>query len=401
MIVTETKKPFCRTVGAWICRGQISRVTVALALGIFGYLMYAKDMPKPYLILNKIRNIDEKTLTVRTLHSSLTLDKERNGTFIGNVNIEPENALNITKEELEELFESKWNRSANVTQFPIPSYNNRYEMKCSPVCSNALFIYIVQTATKHFLQRSIIRQTWGNKYLFKENTFELVFLLGKPKNESVQKLLKQEQYFHHDLVQGTFLDSYKNLTHKSVLGLRWVTENCPGVKFIIRVDDDVFVNTFKLIELLDKKYANVTREMIGKVFPTGHGIIQRSSGKWKVDNDEFKNMTRYPFPYLNGPFGIITSDLIVELFAASKLVNFFWIEDVYIYGLLAQVVGNVKHTGLGSALKITGKDGFDEMYKCFQSESTKCNKMVAYPLTTDKIYDLWWPCFYQFRTSGT
>ena len=38
-----------------------------------------------------------------------------------------------------------------------------------------------------------------------------------------------------DIVQGSFLDTYKNLTYKSVMGQHWVSTNCQVLRVFIKV----------------------------------------------------------------------------------------------------------------------------------------------------------------------
>ncbi len=42
------------------------------------------------------------------------------------------------------------------------------------------------------------------------------------------------------------LDSYRNLTLKHMLAYEWTIEHCPEVDFVLKVDDDTFVDTIHL-----------------------------------------------------------------------------------------------------------------------------------------------------------
>ena len=39
-----------------------------------------------------------------------------------------------------------------------------------------------------------------------------------------------------------FQDTYRNLTLKTVMGLKWSAIFCPQAKFVMKTDDDIFVN---------------------------------------------------------------------------------------------------------------------------------------------------------------
>ncbi|NXD32714.1 B3GT4 galactosyltransferase, partial [Spelaeornis formosus] len=47
---------------------------------------------------------------------------------------------------------------------------------------------------------------------------------------------------HGDILQGDFADTYGNLTRKTLLLLRWARACCAGSPFLLKADDDVFVN---------------------------------------------------------------------------------------------------------------------------------------------------------------
>lgn len=59
--------------------------------------------------------------------------------------------------------------------------------------------------------------------------FKLVFLLGLPASENhtdVQMQIEEEVKMYGDIIQEDFIDSYNNLTLKSIMMLKWVTNNC-------------------------------------------------------------------------------------------------------------------------------------------------------------------------------
>ena len=44
-------------------------------------------------------------------------------------------------------------------------------------------------------------------------------------------------------IRNDFIDSYRNLTVKSIMALKWATEHCKNAKLIFKMDDDTLVNT--------------------------------------------------------------------------------------------------------------------------------------------------------------
>ena len=219
------------------------------------------------------------------------------------------------------------------------------ENACSSV-HDLFIIVIVHSAIHNFERRKFIRNTWGNanrRGMPDENKFRIVFLLGKPDNNQHQLKINVENEQYSDIVQGTFLDTYKNLTYKALLGLRWIMENCKQAHFVLKVDDDVIINTPRLVTILSNKYAQVNQTIFcAEVRPKGTARIYRQ-GKYKVENTQFTNMTFWPVTFCPGRYLIYSADIIIDLLAEVNQTPFIWLDDVYVTGLLAAKVGHVNH----------------------------------------------------------
>jgi len=113
----------------------------------------------------------------------------------------------------------------------------------------------VLTAVRNFQQRNFIRQTWGSAFNYNVKV-RVVFILGRvienANDRAVQHALELESNRYGDIVQKDFIDSYKNLTHKSISGLRWIDERCSHARWVLKIDDDVFLNGFNLIRHLQR-----------------------------------------------------------------------------------------------------------------------------------------------------
>ena len=210
-------------------------------------------------------------------------------------------------------------------------------------------VVLVHSATNNFERRTAIRQTWGNLTQLKTYNLKVVYILGQPNNKTLQTLINHENTLHADIVQGKFMDTYHNLSQKHVLGLRWVSEYCKTAKYVIKVDDDVFLNPFGFFRDLVTKYPNITRTIMCNVRLNGTDRILRGGGpKWGVNVNIFKNQTHWPFTFCQGYVIIYTSDIVPEIYnaATSICTPFVWLDDVYVTGILARNVGNIRHSGL-------------------------------------------------------
>lgn len=55
---------------------------------------------------------------------------------------------------------------------------------------------------------------------------KILFLLGQTANNETQVKINTESEVYGDVIQESFLDTYNNLTLKTVMMLKWVNKNC-------------------------------------------------------------------------------------------------------------------------------------------------------------------------------
>ncbi|XP_054923051.1 lactosylceramide 1,3-N-acetyl-beta-D-glucosaminyltransferase A-like [Dermacentor andersoni] len=80
----------------------------------------------------------------------------------------------------------------------------------------------------------------------------IVFFVGETSQRAVQDSVLDEATREGDVVVLNFTDTYKNLTHKFLLGAKWISDNCrlDPAATIVKLDDDVLVNVFALLSYL-------------------------------------------------------------------------------------------------------------------------------------------------------
>lgn len=102
-----------------------------------------------------------------------------------------------------------------------------------------------------------IRKTWGEpKYLKKQlvgpglPTY-LAFISGvSPQDENTPLDLFSAEKRFGDMVVADFHDCYENNTYKTVLAMRWAVENVQSFKYLMIVDDDMFINLTNAVRFL-------------------------------------------------------------------------------------------------------------------------------------------------------
>lgn len=223
----------------------------------------------------------------------------------------------------------------------IDLYNFSFTMNDPAVLCNEsntpLVLAIVHSSPTHFSNRRAIRKTWGRE-------MHVVFLIGETDNVT-QQYLNDENSKHHDLIQGSFLDTYRNLTYKHVMGLKWLTYYCRTARYILKLDDDVFVNFRNLNDLLVRQLSSLGARRLIMCKLLISGVAKRTyRSKWRVTPAEYPNR-RYP-NYCPGWAILYSPDVVFALYCEAQRTPYFWIDDVHITGTLA-LQANLTHTSLG------------------------------------------------------
>jgi hypothetical protein len=195
-------------------------------------------------------------------------------------------------------------------------------------------------------KRTTIRNTWGgasvnnNAWPMRNisRKIRVYFLHAKTDNKYWENQLRKESNKHGDIIQEDFTESYRNLTLKSIMALKWTSIFCPGASYLMKVDDDVFVNTPYILDFLIAK--NPSRHVIGLISPKS---LVRRKGKWQTTLEEFP--FHYFPPYAPGAGYLMSVPVAKELYELSQYVKTIWLEDVYITGILPKILGTVGHMG--------------------------------------------------------
>ena len=158
----------------------------------------------------------------------------------------------------------------------------------------------------------------------------LVFLLGATSSKNQQAMLEKESRQHGDIVQEDFVDSYRNLTLKSVAMLKWVNLHCSSATFVLKSDDDMYVNVTNLLSALRRERESRPAFVLGHVFTGARPVLDKKS-KWYTPKEDFDENV-YP-RYTSGTAYSMTLTAARRLYQASAQIPFFWLEDIYITGL--------------------------------------------------------------------
>lgn len=255
-------------------------------------------------------------------------------------------------------------------------------------CENDSYIFLlvfVHSAPSNFRKRNVIRSTWGKEENLSRGPMRVIFMIGSVTDPDVQRHIQAENKLHHDIVQGNFIDSYRNLTYKHVMGLKWITYFCRQARFIFKTDDDIFVDIFQMAAFLEDTFGRsggVGNLMICYLVRSPH-VKRTQRSKWRVSFKEYPDR-RYP-TYCSGWGVLMSPDVVFKLYLLSSKVPYFWVDDVHITGTLAQKVG-VSHVDFTEKLSLTDID----VDKWLNSKQLMRPYLFGYPDSdAETIYALW------------
>lgn len=202
-------------------------------------------------------------------------------------------------------------------------------LKCEKLVHQPKIVIIVHSAPYNFNKRRVIRETWGEK----DHRALLLFLIGDVNSTSLQNKLDNESDEHEDLVQGNFHDSYRNMTYKHVSALKWFVYNCPNAKYLLKTDDDVFVNTPLLYSYLETPLT-ISEIICDNIYNAV--VFRNTQSKWYVTLEEYPD-TNYP-DYCMGYWVLYPGTSILPLYRQAQKTPYFWIDDVHVSGTVASKV---------------------------------------------------------------
>ncbi|XP_047477248.1 beta-1,3-galactosyltransferase 1-like isoform X1 [Penaeus chinensis] len=195
---------------------------------------------------------------------------------------------------------------------------------------NAVSLLVqVSSAPGNFHRRRAIRDTWGGSSPLDASDARLVFLLGNPRDSRIQTQVVEESRTYGDILQEDFVDSYMNLTIKSVMGLKWASNHCPQARFLMKTDDDMFINIPSLLTYLQEASASTWIT----------GCIKQKKAFMPVNADPGASLPPGHPPFVAGAGYVISGDLVGALYAASLRRRPIPVEDVYVTAHLARDVG--------------------------------------------------------------
>ncbi|KAG6449931.1 hypothetical protein O3G_MSEX006307 [Manduca sexta] len=254
-------------------------------------------------------------------------------------------------------------------------YHNFLIEPRNTTCKGKPFLIIIVTSyVGHVELRSAHRRAMPPELLRSLNIARIFLLARIPENEKLitQAAIKDESEAFDDILQGSFVENYRNLTYKHLMGLQWASTNCYKAKFILKVDDDIVFNLNKSITFM--KTINKTENLVMGYVLEYTKPRRNKENKWYVTWDEYSR-NYYP-PYLSGWYYITTPKVATLICDEATYHPKFWIDDILITGILTE--------SLGFKLQHLPNDYWLEYYELLEcclrdmiDKSIMCNHVVG------------------------
>ncbi|XP_006002998.1 beta-1,3-galactosyltransferase 2 [Latimeria chalumnae] len=198
-------------------------------------------------------------------------------------------------------------------------------------------ILLIAAEPKQAEARHAIRQTWGNESLAPGLRIVRLFMLGLSNkvNGYIQNDILEESRKHHDIIQQGYIDTYYNLTIKTLMGMNWVATFCPNVRYVMKTDSDMFVNTEYLIQKLLKPELPPRRNFFTGYLMRGYAPNRNKDSKWYMPPELYPS-ERYPV-FCSGTGYVFSGDLAEKIFKVSLSIRRLHLEDVYVGICLAKL----------------------------------------------------------------
>ena len=254
-------------------------------------------------------------------------------------------------------YEMKQKPSQNQASRPIAFEKSDVPTEFTQHAQEEKFVLIlIMSAPYNVVPRSAIRQTWlsvlanqsverdrPNIRVMKDPTnssnnllIQYFFVCGHyyDTEQKVESEVENEIRVYGDILRLNFTESYSLLVQKTLTSLRFAST--VNVKFVVKIDDDMYLDVSRMVWRL--KTSSLPEKLYGGSLLYRSLPIRRVRHKYFVSYQDF-NDTVYPV-YCNGPFYVMSKNVVLEFLNASRYTPSFRMEDAYM-GVLAKKLGIV------------------------------------------------------------
>lgn len=218
------------------------------------------------------------------------------------------------------------------------------------------------------------------------------------------KSVSLEQRVFHDLVQVHLPQYYTLSSYRDMAILYWTETYCPKTKITVKTDDDVFLNTYLLVNIISTILANTTvhssKQQCDPAGPSGHiyGILIMDARVVRLSSDPMLEASRYivtedEYPCKHYPHYMSGFGYLVDRRARSKLLcSFsrdlkpFFMSDVYVTGILPEYLG-IERKHLDLLISYRSTDDCEQFFRQSNAEAFACASSLHYGTAKVNVFE--------------
>lgn len=240
---------------------------------------------------------------------------------------------------------------------PFNDISFRYSINQVPAhCSHEVeLLALIVSKPENFRMRDAVRKTWLKD--LKGHGGIHAFFIGQSLDKRIQSQIDYESKTFGDIIQLDLMESDSNTTPKTVALINWTNKFCPGANFVLKCDENVYVNVNNLrgkIQKLDFRNPQIF----------GKNVTWNEVPSRRLCNAFFKNyfleiisvlfsldfffpvigrfITYHTWPWKKMPsflFGnifLMTQSAVAPLLAAAQTTPYIPFDDLFLTGLSAR-----------------------------------------------------------------
>lgn len=215
----------------------------------------------------------------------------------------------------------------------LPENENLFLFPPEFTDSSKYLAILIVSAPQNTNRRMHIRTTFAQN-VSHYNT-SLYFVIGQSFNQTIVINLAQEtQKFNDIILIKNIMDSYLNLTLKSVGMLRIFLKHMRSSVYL-KADDDVYLNISKIMIFLKTfSFEEIETLLIGTLLSK---LKPQSNRRHKNYSPKYM-YSRYYYPdFLAGPAYMMSRNVATKLYETALKTPYYHLEDVFLTGICARI----------------------------------------------------------------
>lgn len=218
------------------------------------------------------------------------------------------------------------NESTHLADIFLNEFNNSQLL---PTAKDILIF--VCSDVRHRDRRKVIRATWARKLRPRP-----IFLLGVGSSRVDNQMAMEEAKIFGDVIIEDFVDSYQNLTLKTVFALKHYLRLAPNSQYFFKIDDDVLLNSYNLDHVMYK--FRDCKGVFGAKEPIRY-VHRDKESKWHVPQWMY-SPDKFPV-FVNGPAYLISGSIVNRVYQTALATPLVSLEDVFVTGIVAHNILNL------------------------------------------------------------